>query len=95
MGKQRVVLEHGVHVTLVGWQAGGFLAVDADGAGRGLLEAGDQAQASGLARARWAEHGEELAVLDIDGYPVDGLDLAELAGNLGELDSKCHGVVLR
>ncbi|MNU01598.1 hypothetical protein D3C72_2450480 [compost metagenome] len=69
--------------------------MDADGTRAGLLEAGDQAQAGGLARARWAEHGEELAVLDIDGYPVDGLDLAELAGNLGELDGKCHGAVLR
>ncbi|MNN42007.1 hypothetical protein D3C81_1561590 [compost metagenome] len=87
MREQRVVLEHGVDVALVRRQAGGFLAVDADGAGRGLLETGDQAQAGGLARAGRAEHGEEFAVLDVNGHPVNGLHVAELAGDLGELNS--------
>ncbi|MDT4863060.1 hypothetical protein FQZ97_977490 [compost metagenome] len=87
MREQRVVLEHGVDVALVRRQAGGLLAMDADGAGSGLLEAGDQAQAGGLARAGRAEHGEEFAVPDIDGHPVDGLHIAELAGDLGELNS--------
>ncbi|MCY1178138.1 hypothetical protein D9M73_184770 [compost metagenome] len=87
MREQRVVLEHCVDVALVRRQSGGFLSVDADGAGSRLLEAGDQAQAGGLAGAGRAEHGEEFAVPDIDGHPVDGLHLAELAGDLGELNS--------
>jgi hypothetical protein len=46
--EQRVILEHGVHVTLVRRQPGGFLAMDTDRAGARLFEPGDQAQAGGL-----------------------------------------------
>jgi hypothetical protein len=60
-----------------------------------LFEPGDQAQAGGFARAGWAEHGKELAVLDIDGNPVNGFYVAELPGNVGELDCKRHGAVLQ
>ncbi|MNW08130.1 hypothetical protein D3C71_2048600 [compost metagenome] len=60
--------------------------MDADRAAVRLLEAGDQAQAGGLARTGRPEHGEEFAVIDVDADLVDGLDLAEGAGNLGELD---------
>ncbi|MNO97278.1 hypothetical protein D3C76_889790 [compost metagenome] len=84
--EQGVVLEHGVDVTLVGRYASGFDAMDADRAAVRLLEAGDQAQAGGLARTGRPEHGEEFAVIDVDADLVDGLDLAEAAGNLGELD---------
>ncbi|MNO63306.1 hypothetical protein D3C76_540120 [compost metagenome] len=84
--EQRIVLEHCVDVTLVGRQASGLDPLDADRTAGGLLEACDQAQAGGLARAGRAEHGEEFAIDDVDADLVDGLDLAEGAGNLGELD---------
>jgi hypothetical protein len=60
-----------------------------------LFEPGDQAQARGFARAGRAEHGKELAVLDIDGNPVNGFHFAELPGNVSELDCKRHGAVLQ
>ena len=93
--EQRVILEHGVHVTLIRRQPGGFFAMNTDGACARLFETGDQAQAGGFARAGRAQHGKELAVLDIDGNPVNGLHFAELTGNVGELDCKRHGAVLR
>ncbi len=86
MREQGVVLEYGVDVALVGRYARSLDTVDADRTAGGLLEACDQAQAGGLARARGAEHGEEFAIDDVDADLVDGLDLAEGAGNLGELD---------
>ena len=95
MGEQRVILEHSVYITLIRRQAGGFLAMDANRACARLLEPGDQAQAGGLARAGRAEHGKELAVLDIDGNPVYGFHFAEKTGNVGELDCKRHGAVLQ
>jgi len=64
--------------------------MNTDGASTGLLEAGDQAQAGGLARAGRAEHGEEFAILDVDGHPIDGFDVAERAGHIGELHCKGH-----
>ena len=40
------------------------------------LEAGDHAQAGGLARARRAQHREELAAPDLEVDPVDRDDVA-------------------
>ncbi len=54
VGKQGIVLEHGVDVALIGRDAGHRTVVDADLAGRWLLEPGDQPEAGGLARARRA-----------------------------------------
>ena len=81
MRKERVVLEHRVDVALVGRHAFGGLAEDLDVALVGLLEAGDQAQAGGLARARRPEHGEELAFGDVERDAIDGADRAEVAGD--------------
>ena len=77
MGEQGVILEDGVDVTLIGRQAGGFFAVNADRPRARLFEAGDQPQAGGFTRAGRAEHGKELAVLDVDGNPVYGFHFAE------------------
>ena len=55
------------------------LAEDLDVAGGRLLEAGDQAQAGGLARAGGAEHGEELARRDVEIDAVDRAHGAEVA----------------
>ncbi len=95
VGEEGVILENRIDVPLVRSESGGFFAVDTDRAGTGLLEPGDQPQAGGLARAGWAQHGKELAVLDINGDPVNGLHIAELTGYLGELDCKRHGAGLQ
>ncbi len=93
--EQRVILEHSVHVTLI-WRPPGRLgAMNADGASARLFETGDQTQTGGFARTGRAQQGKELAVLDIDRNPVNGLHFAELTGNVGELDCKRHGAELR
>ena len=61
--EQRVVLEHGVDVALVRRHVGDVRAVEQHLPAVGLLEARDQPQARGLARARGPEHREELAGL--------------------------------
>jgi hypothetical protein len=47
--KQGVVLEDGVHVAVVGRQARDIIAVKQDSTGSGEFEAGDHAEAGGLA----------------------------------------------
>ena len=54
-------------------------------AGR-LLEAGDQAQTGGLAGAGRAQHGEELAVQDVEADLVHGLDRTVMARHGAERD---------
>ena len=53
-----------------------------------LLEAGDQPQAGGLARARGPEHGEERALGDLEVDAVDGAHGAEVARDVLELDGE-------
>src|SRR5690606_25158815 len=85
--KQRVVLEYRVDVALIGRQAGGFLPLDANGAGAGLFETGDQAQAGGLAGTGGTQQGEELTILNGYRHLIHRLDLAVQARDIG----KCHG----
>ena len=59
--EQAVRLEHHPHVALVGGHPGEVLAADLDAARVGVLEAGEAAQRRGLAAARGAEQGDELA----------------------------------
>ena len=59
--EQRVVLEDRVDCPLRGRDARDVDALQLDAAGVGALEAGDHAQRRRLARARRAEHREELA----------------------------------
>ena len=91
MRKQGVVLEHGVDVALVGRHAFGGFAEDLDMALVRLLEAGNEAQAGRLARARRAEHGEEFAFHDVEGDAIDGADRAEVAGDVDESNGRRHG----
>ena len=79
--EQRVVLEHGVDVAVVGRQARHVLAVEQDPAGRGQLEPGDHAQGRGLARAGRTEHREELAGPDVE---VDAGDRRDIAVQLAD-----------
>ena len=91
MGEQGVVLEHGVDVALIGRHAGHGAAVDQHLARGRLLEAGDQPQAGGLARARRPQHGEELAVGDVEADVVDGPHLAVVPADLAEGDGARRG----
>ena len=70
--EQRVVLKHSVYISLIRRQPGGFVAVNPDGTCARLFKTGDQAQTGGFAGTGRAQHGKELAVLDVDGNPVYG-----------------------
>ncbi len=60
---------------------GGFLrhvlAIDEDGAGRQVFEAGDHAEQRGLAAARGADEDHELAVLDVEAGARNDDDIAK------------------
>jgi len=74
--EQGVVLEDRVDVAPVGRAPRDVDAVELHGSGVGLLEAGDQPQRRGLARAGRAEQGEELAAAHLEVEPVHGGDVA-------------------
>src|SRR6185312_6375989 len=59
------------------------------------FEAGDDAQQRGLAAARWAEDGEELAVLDLEGDLVDRGNRAEALGDAVDLQQRRHATASR
>ena len=80
MGKEGVVLEDGVDVALVGRTIGHVRVAEVNRARAGRLEAGDHAQGGRFATARWAQHGEELAVLDVEHQVIDRHDLVEALG---------------
>ncbi|MPL93019.1 hypothetical protein SDC9_39143 [bioreactor metagenome] len=88
--EERIVLEHGVDVAPIGRHALGALAIDLDMAGGRLLEARDQAQTSGLAGTRGPQHGEELAIGDVEVNTVDGPDDAEMPTDAAETHSLGH-----
>ena len=60
-------------------QLGQVLAVEDDLAGGRLVELQDRAAGRGLAAAGLADETEGLALLDLEGDAVDGLDGADLA----------------
>ena len=106
VGEQGVALEHGVDGPLVGRAEAHLLAVDADGPRRREFQAGHHAQGGGLAAARRAEQGEELAVGDGEVDVVHRGDLgartvAEALDHPGQLDGRTrrswpvHGSVHR
>ena len=89
--EQRVVLEHGVDVALVGRARGDVAAVEQHAAARRALEAGDHAQAGRLARARRPEQREELAARDVEVDAVDGDERAEVLGHAVQPDAHVTG----
>src|SRR5262245_7160684 len=91
MGEQRIVLEHRVDVAPIGRQALGMLPEDLDAAFIRLLEATDQPEAGRLAGSRRSEHGEELALGNIEGDPVDSPHRTEMAENIGKTHGDWHG----
>ena len=60
------------------------VAVDLDRARRRRHEAGDHAQGRGLAAARGAEQGDELALLQRQVEVVDGVEAAEAARKVAQ-----------
>src|ERR1700692_3647196 len=76
MREQRIVLEHETDIALVRRQAGDVLPTQADVTGVGMLESRDHPQRGGLAAARWAEQGQELARRDVQVYVSRRVDLA-------------------
>jgi hypothetical protein len=75
--KERVVLEHGVHVALVGREVGYVAPRQLYPSFIGPLEARDHAQAGRLARARRAQQREELVFSNFQVDPVDRHEVAE------------------
>ena len=57
-----------------------------DPAGVRPVDAGEQLQQGALAGAVAADDAEELALLDLEGDPIEGPQLAELAGGEGSDD---------
>src|SRR5262249_47491735 len=84
--KEGVVLEHHVDRAAKGGDPHHRSAGDLDVALGRLLEAGDQAQAGGLAAARGAEKGMERAAFQREGDAIDRGHLAEMLADAIETD---------
>ncbi len=93
MVEQGVALEDGVHVALVGRQRCDVLTGQQHRALAGVAEAADHAERGGLAAARGAEQGEEVAGLDVEVQAVDGVGVRVLLGDTVEPDGggRVHG----
>ena len=86
--EEGVGLEHHVDRPAVRRHAGHVLAVDQDAARVGRLEARDHAQQRGLAAARAAQEGEQLAAPDVEIDAIDRGDRAEALGDPGDADDR-------
>ena len=86
MRKERVGLEHRVHVALVRREPGNALAADPHLAFVGPLEARDQPESRRLAAARGTEERQELARVDFEVDRVDRDDVTEALRDPYELD---------
>ena len=86
--EERVVLEDGIHVPVEGWDARDVLPVQQDAALAGQLEAGDHAQRRRLPRSGRTQHGEELAVADLQIDAGDRLDVTEALDEVLERDRR-------
>ena len=74
--------------------AGHVLAVDEEPAGIGRLEARQQAQQRGLAAARAAQQGKQLAAFDDEIDLVDGGDRAEALGEPFDADDRAAAHII-
>ena len=77
VGKERVALEHGIHVALVRGGAAQRGAVHDDFTLVERLETGDQAENSGLSAAGRTQESEELPLEDIQVQRIDGDDIVK------------------
>ena len=85
MGKQGIVLKHGVHVAPIRRYTAHRLCIEQDLAARRLFEAGNQAQTGGLAATAGSEQREKLPAANLQRHVVDGVDLAESLGDVLKL----------
>ena len=87
-GKQAALLEHDGPT---GRRTGYRLAADGDGSLLGQGETGDEPQQGGLAAAGGAHHGQEGAVLHLQGHPVQHTGAAGVGeGHVAQGDFR-HG----
>ena len=85
MRKQRVILEHRIHVALPRRQFAGRFTKNANGAARKLFKPGNQAQAGGFAGAGGPQHGEKFAIANGDADAVHRPHVAVQPRNIIEL----------
>ena len=64
MGEQGIMLEHHVHIALVGGQLGDFFVIQKNMTRSGRLQTGNHAQYCGLATAGRPQQGHEFSVVD-------------------------------
>jgi hypothetical protein len=93
VGEQRVGLEDGVDVALVGGNADRRAAVDLDLALGRLVEAGDHPEGRRLAAARRPEQGEELPGLHLEVDAVDRDEVPEPLRDAAQRDVRTSPVV--
>ncbi len=94
--EQRVGLEHHAGVALGRGHPRDVLAADEHLPGRGRVEAREQPQRRGLAAAGRAEQRQQLAGLQLEVEPVEGVRGAEAAPDPAELDGRArHDTLLR
>jgi hypothetical protein len=85
-------LEHHRAVAFAGRQVGYVAVAEADRPAGHIMQAGDHAQQRRLPATRRPEQEEQLAGLDLKGYPVDRNRVAEVLGDLSQCDGQCgHG----
>jgi hypothetical protein len=87
--QQQRILEHDADIAM---GFGDLVAVDVDFAGCRRKKARDQFEQRGLAAAGWADHDEELAVIDVEVQGTQRLHLAVAGpigfGDAGEIDPR-------
>ena len=92
-GNRRVRLEDHAHVAPVGRHAGDVPAADRRRGRVGVLEAGEAPQRGRLAAAGRPEQRHELAGREVQGQPVEGVDPAVAAAQVGQLDGRAAAPV--
>jgi hypothetical protein len=91
VGKEGVVLEHGVDRPLVGGQGGDVLAVQPHPPVVRLVEAGRNPQQRRLPAPRRPEQRKRLALLDIERDVSDSRERPETPGDILEAEEGSHG----
>ena len=82
VAEKRVVLEHEPHAPLAHVRIGGVLAMEQHLPRVRPLEARDDPQQRGFARARWPEQREQLARSDLEAHLVERDEAAEALGQV-------------
>ena len=80
--EQGVLLEYGVHLTLVGRQIGDVLPIKKNIAGARLNKSSDDPERRGLTTAGRAQEGNELLVVDVQRETVEHVLPVEANNNV-------------